>query len=59
MLLALLFALLFGVAVGTLLRQRLERPVRYLGSAPATLPLDVGHPGAVVLDPGHGKEQVG
>ena len=59
MLLALLFALLFGVVVGTLLRQRLERPVRYLGSVPATLPLDVGYAGAMVLDPGHCKEQVG
>jgi hypothetical protein len=30
-LLALLFSLLFGVAVGTVLRLRMERPVWYLG----------------------------
>lgn len=58
-LLALLFALVVGLVVGTLLRLRLERPVRYLGSAPSTLPLDVGDARAAVLDARHHEEQVG
>ena len=58
-LLALLFALLVGIAIGTALRLRLERPVRYIGSAVAPLPLDVGHLRAPVLDPRHHEQQVG
>ncbi len=57
--LALLLSLLFGVAVGTLLRLRLERPVRYLGSAPASLPLDIGEPGPPILHPRHDEQQIG
>jgi hypothetical protein len=46
-LLALLFALVAGFVAGTLLRQRLERPVQYLGDAEAAgcgsgTPLHVG-----------------
>ena len=59
LLLALLFALLVGFAVGTVLRLRFERPVQYLGSAPPTLPLDVVDAPAVVLDARHHEEQVG
>jgi hypothetical protein len=60
-LLALLFSLLFGFAVGTVLRMRLERPTWYIGAVlpRATLPLDVGPAGAAVLDPRHHEEQVG
>jgi hypothetical protein len=44
-LLALLFSLLAGFVAGTLLRQRLERPVQYLGAleVPLSSPL-LGHP---------------
>ena len=67
--LALLLSMLVGLAIGTWLRLRMERPVRYIGaSLPcaglgiatlAPLPCDVGDAGAVVLDPGHHEEQVG
>ncbi len=58
-LLALLFSLLLGLAIGTAIRLRLERPVRYLGSAAPAAPLHVGDAGAAVLDPRHHEEQVG
>ena len=58
LLLALLVSLLFGVVVGTALRLRLERPAIYIGLAAPSLPLDIGHTGAVVLDAGHHEEQV-
>ena len=63
MLLALLLSLLVGFLIGTWLRMRLERPVRYIGalpaSAPAPQPLHVLDPRATVLHPGHHEEQVG
>ena len=34
--LALLLSLVIGLALGTLLRLRMERPVEYLGALPAT-----------------------
>jgi len=55
----LLLSLLAGLAIGTAIRLRLERPVTYLGSALPAPPLDVGHAGAAVLDPRHHEEQVG
>jgi hypothetical protein len=60
-LLALLFSLLVGFAIGTLLRLRLERPTRYIGvTLPlAALPFDVCDAGAPVLDPRHHEEQIG
>jgi hypothetical protein len=58
LLLALLVSLLVGFAVGTWLRMRLERPVRYLGSASAARPLYVCDAGAGVLDAGHREQQV-
>lgn len=63
-LLALLAALLAGFVAGTILRLRFERPVRYLGRSGAALPrlafpLDVGAPGAAVLDPRQHEQQVG
>jgi len=71
-LLALLGSLLFGLAVGTAIRMRLEKPVRYIGardgcpdeamrarSALAVAPLDVGHTRSPVLEPGPDEEQVG
>lgn len=58
-LLALIFSMLLGLAIGTLLRVRLERPVVYIGSAAAARPLDVGLTGAPVLDPRHHEEQIG
>ena len=57
-LLALLLSRLVGLAVGTLLRMRLERPVRYLGSVPVTFPLHVGNSRAPVLDPRHDEQQI-
>ena len=58
-LLALLFSLFVGLAIGTLLRLRLERSVDYLGSAIASPPLDVGDTRPPVLDPRHHEEQIG
>jgi hypothetical protein len=57
--LALLFALLFGMAIGTVLRLRLERTQVYIGSVAPRLPLDVGQARAPVLDPGDHEQQVG
>jgi len=59
LLLALFFSLLFGLAIGTLLRLRLERSVYYLGSAAAPQPLDVGDTRSSVLDTRHHEEQIG
>ena len=58
-LIALLISLCLGLAIGTLLRLRLERSVYYLGSAIAPPPLDVGDTCPPVLDPRHHEEQVG
>ena len=60
-LLALLVALVAGFVVGTLVRMRVERPVRYLGALDAASgrPLDVAAAGAAVLDAGEHEEQVG
>jgi hypothetical protein len=57
-LLALLFSLLLGLAIGTLLRFYVGRPVTYIGSAATTRPLDFGLTLAPVLDPRHHEEQV-
>jgi hypothetical protein len=57
--LALLFSLLLGLAIGSVLRIKLERPTIYIGSVAPRLPLDVGHARASVLDPGHHEQQVG
>lgn len=56
-LLALLFSLLFGFAIGTMLRMRLERPVWYLALAPC--PLDVVDTRARVFDTRHHEQQIG
>ena len=58
-LLALLFSLIFGIAIGTLIRLRLERATVYMGSAASGFPLDVGDAGAPVLDSREDEEQVG
>ena len=62
-LLALLFSLLVGLAIGTWLRLRLEHPVYYIGAAERSgllcSPLFFGETGAAVLDAGHHEEQVG
>jgi hypothetical protein len=58
-LLALLFSLLVGLAIGAALRMRLERPTPYIGSAFAPDPFDVGDTRASVLDTRHHEEQVG
>ena len=55
----LLGSLLLGFAIGTVLRVRLERPVRYIGSALPPYPLDIALASSAVLDPGHDEEQVG
>lgn len=65
-LLALLASLLFGLAIGTWIRLRLERPTWYIGntgdpteSAPlAALPGHVGDARALVLDSRHHEQQV-
>jgi len=65
-LLALLASLLFGLAVGTWIRLRLERPTWYIGntrdpmdSAPlAALPGHVGDARALVFDSRHHEQQV-
>jgi hypothetical protein len=59
LLLALFFAFLVGIAIGTALRLRMERPVIYMGSATARFPLHVGHTRSAVLDPGHHEQQIG
>jgi hypothetical protein len=58
-LLALLFSLVLGLAIGTALRLRLERSVYYLGSAAAPHPLDVGDTRPSILDTSHHEEQIG
>jgi hypothetical protein len=69
---ALLFSLLLGFALGTVLRMRFERPTIYIGahdadsgwttrrgpSVPAD-PLQIGDASPVILDAGHDEEQVG
>ena len=62
---ALVFAFLFGFAIGSLLRRELERPVRYIGERSAAdsvlpaNPCDVGDALTRVLMPGHHEEQIG
>jgi hypothetical protein len=63
---ALLGALLFGLLVGTIIRKRMEEPVRYIGasdpaprSVPTSVPFDVADPGPGVLEPSPHEEQVG
>ena len=69
---ALLFSLLLGFAVGTVLRLRLERPTLYIGaresepgSAPQrgpslpSGPLQICDAGPAILDAGHDEEQIG
>jgi len=72
-LLALLFSLLLGFAVGTVLRMRFERPTVYIGArgagppGPASArgpslpadPLHIGDAGPAILDARHDEEQVG
>ena len=58
-LLALLFSLLLGLAIGTALRLRAEKSVYYLGSAIAPQPLDVGDTRPSILDTRHYEEQIG
>jgi hypothetical protein len=57
--LALLFSLLLGIAIGTVLRIRMERPKIYIGSVAPRLPLAVGHARAPILDPGQHEQQIG
>ena len=61
--LALLVSLLVGLAIGTLIRMRLERPVRYVvgveRSATPAGPLDIGQIGTAVLDTRNHEEQIG
>jgi len=66
---ALLFAFIFGFVFGTLIRQKLERPKRYIGmmriDEPATQSESALGPGDVrdaeprILMPRHHEEQVG
>ncbi len=62
---ALVFAFVFGFTIGTLLRAKLERPVRYIGerastaSALAAAPGDVRNALPCVLMPREHEEQIG
>ncbi len=61
-LLALLLSLLFGFALGTILRLRLERPVWYLAENSLALsarPLDVVDARPCVFDTRHHEQQLG
>jgi hypothetical protein len=65
-LIALLGSLLFGFAVGTIIRLKLEKPVRYIGareaiapSITATVPFHVTRPGPDILEPRPHEQQVG
>ena len=58
-LLALLFSLVLGLAIGTALRLRAEKSVYYLGSAIAPHPLDIGDTRPSILDTRHYEEQIG
>jgi hypothetical protein len=58
-LLLLLFFLLLGLAIGTAIRLKLERPERYIGSALAPHPLELLDAGPPVLQACQGEEQVG
>lgn len=44
-LLALLFSLLVGLVIGTVLRMRLERPIHYIGKLLNDNDDSTGHPG--------------
>ena len=57
-LLALGLSLLTGLVIGTLIRQRMERPTRYIGLAVPADPGHVGDAGPSVLHAGKGEEQV-
>jgi hypothetical protein len=65
-LLLLLLWFLVWLVIGSVIRLRMERPVRFiggtgargLGSAVAALPLHLGETRAAVLDPRHHKQEV-
>ena len=65
-LLVLLLWFLLWLVIGTVIRLRMERPVRYIGrsggqrpsSALASLPLHLGHARAVVFDASHHEQKV-
>ena len=61
---SLIASALLGLAIGTLIRQKLEAPTRYIGllteeSALAPVPFHVADLGPPVLDTCHHEEQVG
>jgi hypothetical protein len=62
---AILFAFAFGFVVGTVLRAKLDRPVRYIGARPAAVsvlaraPRDVGDALPRVLMTRDHEEQIG
>lgn len=62
---ALVFAFVFGFTIGTLLRAKLERPVRYIGERPnaasalAATPGDVRHTLPRILMSREHEEQIG
>jgi hypothetical protein len=66
LLLALLFSLLLGLVIGTWLRLRMERPVRYFvttdavpdRSGVAASPLDLGDAAAVIVEAREHEEQI-
>ena len=60
-LLALLGSLLVGLAIGTAIRLRMEKPIVYIGDARRSVvapPFDVGHAGAPVLDARHHEQEI-
>ena len=58
-LLALLVSLVLVLAIGTVLRLRLEQSIDYLGSAIAPHPLDVSDTRPSIFDTRHDEEQIG
>ncbi len=58
-LIAMLLSLLFGFAIGTVIRMRMERPARYIGSAFCDRPFDVGYARTSVFDAGQHEQQIG
>ncbi len=58
-LILLLLEMVLVFALGVRMRRQVDAASRYIGLGAPRAPLDVGHPGARVLEPGQGEEQVG
>ena len=54
----LVLELIAAFAVGAAIRNQLEQPARYIGSALPAGPDPIGQPGTPVLDAGQHEEQI-